>query len=300
MSREGESSRTVGILGATGLIGGHLATHLAAAGDRVVRFSRNPPEGEDGWRSARPPLDLAGLDAVVNLAGESVAQRWTPAARERIRRSRIDLTTEVVDAIGRLAPPDRPRTLVNASASGYYAPGGDHPLPEDAAAGSDFLAGVCRDWEAAAGAAERHGVRVVAVRTGIVLGSGGDAWERMRRLFSLGLGGPLGTGRQFMPWIHLEDEVRAIEFALGNPELRGPVNLGAPEPVRNREFTRELGKVLRRPAILPVPGFALKIVLGEFAGSVLASYRMIPEKLEAAGFEFRFRRVPEALAALCE
>ena len=286
----------IGVFGATGLIGSAVCEVLEARGDSVIRFSR-APRGE-GWRLSDGELDLTGLDAVINLAGESIGQRWTPAVLARVRESRVGLTEKIVQAIGALPAADRPKVLLNGSAVGIYGSRGEEELPEEAAAGEGMLAELCVDWEAAAEKASAHGVRVVLLRTGIVLGPGADAWERTRFIFNLGIGGKLGRGDQWMPWIHLADEVGGIVHALDQEEVTGPLNLAAPGAVRNRDWTRALGKALRRPTILPVPAFALRIVLGGFAHAVLASARVTPGKLVSTGYPFRFASVPEALGEL--
>jgi uncharacterized protein (TIGR01777 family) len=229
-------------------------------------------------------LDLSGLDAVINLAGESVGQRWTTATLARIRESRVGLTGRIVEAMERLPLEERPRVLLNGSAVGIY--------------GEGVLAGLCLDWEAEARAAARLGVRVVLLRTGIVLGSGAEAWERTKFIFNLGIGGKLGRGDQWMPWIHLDDEVGGILHALDDSSVEGALNLAAPGSVRNREWTKALAAALRRPAFFPVPAFALKIVLGGFAHAVLSSARMVPEKLGATGYAFRFPGIADALRDL--
>jgi uncharacterized protein (TIGR01777 family) len=290
--------KTVGIFGATGFLGRAVAEELAGAGWAVVRFSRTPPRGVAGWRAVEERLDLGGLGAVVNLAGESITRRWTGAVWRRIRDSRVGLTESIVDAIACLEPAARPRVLVNASAVGYYPSSGDLELPEAASSAEGPLGELCRDWEAAAVEAESSGVRTVRLRLGIVLGEGGEAWRRLRAVFRLGVGGRLGSGRQWMPWIHVEDVAGAIEFALATEDLKGPLNLGAPEPVTNREFTRQLAAALRRPAVFHVPAIALRLALGGFGETLLASYRIVPERLLRHGFEFRHRTLEEALQTL--
>lgn len=291
---------TVGIFGATGFIGRALAEELGARGWQVIRFSRQPLEGEN-WRNSAGELDLSGLEAVINLAGEMVAQRWTEARWERIEKSRVELTQSIVRAIAERPAAERPRVLLNASAVGVYPSSGDRELRErsEFAPGEGRMATLCRDWEAAANEAASHGLRVVLLRTGIVLGKGGEAWERLRKLFSLGLGGRLGSGHQWMPWIHLADEIAAIAFALETENLSGPLNLCAPEPVTNREFTRQLARALRRPAFFHAPAFALRLILGGFAEEgLLASCRAVPAVLEEHGFEFEFPSLNSALSDL--
>lgn len=280
----------VAILGVTGFVGRGLPALLAAKGLGVTGVSRSASgtiAGIKHWQSPTT-LDFSGHRAVINLAGESIAQRWTPAARRRMHASRVDLTRAVVAAIRRLPAGERPAVLVNASAVGWYGDGGDAVLSESAAAGDGYLADLCRAWEAAAMDAEALGVRVVRLRLGLVLGCGGLAFERLRRVFRLGLGGRLGTGRQWLAWIHLADLRAAIVHAVFSETLHGAVNATAPGVTRNAEFARLLGSVLQRPALLPVPGFALKLGLGGFGGALLDSQRAVPGALLADGFEFGF------------
>jgi uncharacterized protein len=236
---------------------------------------------------------LAGADAVVHLAGEPVSQRWTKEAREKIRASRVDGTRKLVDAMRE----NPPRVLVSASAVGYYGSRGDELLTESSSPANDFLGGVCRQWESEARKAEEFGVRVVCLRNGVVLGNGGGALEKMTPPFKLGLGGKIGDGKQWMAWIHLDDVVGLIEFAISSSELRGAVNATAPNPVTNREFTRELAAAVHRPAILPVPKFALHLLFGDMAQIVYASQRVIPQAALQAGYTFRF---PDLNAALLD
>ena len=278
----------IAITGATGFIGRALSARLTAAGHRTTALSvRETPRAED----------LRGCDAVVNLAGEPVAQRWTKAARERIVNSRVQGTRHLVTAL-RQQPP---QVLVSASAVGYYGSRGDEILTENSPPANDFLAEVCVEWEREAHAAEEFGVRVVTPRFGVVLGGAagkpGGALKQMLLPFKLGVGGRLGSGRQWTSWIHLDDIVSLIEFAIANPTLRGPLNATAPNPVTNVEFTRALGHVLHRPAILPVPAAALKLLFGEMSQVLLASQRAIPETAVNAGFSFRYSDVDSALAA---
>lgn len=295
-----ETVRVVGIIGATGFIGAALAEHLEGAGVNVVRFSRSPNGRGPGWRPLSGAIDLSGLDAVVNLAGESVAQRWSSGVRERLRTSRIDLTGRIVEAMGAMPSRERPRRLLNASAVGYYGSGGDALLDERAAAGNGFLAELCIDWEAEALKAESLGVRVVLLRTGVVLGDQGEAWQRLWRVFRLGLGGVLGNGRQWMPWIHLLDELRAIEFLLETEDVSGAFNLSAPAPVTNREFTETLARLARRPAIFRMPAPVLKALLGGFGGTLIASARVVPTRLQEHHFPFQFPDLLTALKDLCK
>jgi len=247
------------------------------------------------WDPARaePAADnLKDADAVIHLAGEPVAQRWTEESKQRIRESRVAGTRNLVAAIAKLDR--RPAVLVCASAVGYYGSRGDEELTESSAPGSGFLADVCRDWEKEAAEAEPLGVRVAAIRTGIVLDPRGGALARILPPFRFGAGGRLGSGRQWMPWIHIDDLVDLFRFAAEKP-VHGPLNGAAPNPVVNADFTRALAQALRRPAIFPVPEFVLHAIYGEMADVLFASQRVVPREAEAAGFRFRF---PELGAAL--
>lgn len=273
----------VGITGASGFVGERVSEYLRGAGHAVRAVST---------RSAPRPEDVRDCDAVVHLAGEPVAQRWTAAARERIRSSRVEGTRALVAAL-QLKPP---AVLIGASAIGYYGSRGEEILTEDSSPGSDFLGSLAVEWEREAQAAEEFGVRVVRLRIAMVLGRGGGALARMLPPFRLGLGGPIGGGRQWMSWIHREDLAALIRFALENPAVRGAVNAAAPNPVTNVEFTRELGRAVHRPAILPVPRLALKLLYGEMAEIIYASQRVIPQAALRAGFQFQFSNVRDALA----
>jgi uncharacterized protein (TIGR01777 family) len=266
----------IAVTGATGFIGRQLMASLGAEARAV---------------SSRGNLDaVAGVDAVVHLAGEPVSQRWTKEVREKIRSSRVEGTRRLVDAM-RANPP---RVLVSASAVGYYGSRGDEELTESSAPADDFLAEACRGWEREALKAEGFGVRVVCLRNGLVLGDGG-ALGKMLLPFKLGVGGKIGDGKQWMSWIHIADTVALIEFAISSSNLRGPVNATAPNPVTNSEFTRELAAALHRPAILPVPKFALHLLFGDMAQIIYASQRVIPEAALRAGYQFRFPRLGGAL-----
>ena len=272
----------IAITGASGLIGQHLVRCLGAEGHTVRAVS---------MRTAPPPEKFEGCDAVIHLAGEPVAQRWTPAARERIRASRVEGTRALVNALR----VHQPKVLVSGSAVGYYGSRGDEVLKEDSPPGADFLAEVTVAWEREAQAAEAFGVRVIRLRTAIVLGPGGGALQRMLLPFRLGIGGRIGDGKQWMSWIHMDDLSSLIVFALMTPALSGPLNAGAPNPVTNVEFTRELARALHRPAIFPVPRLALKILFGEMAEIIYASQRMVPEAALRAGFRFKFPEIGPAL-----
>jgi len=295
-----EDEMKIAVTGASGLVGSALVAALEDGGHRVVRLVRRQPEGdgEVRWDPAAgvlDPADLEGVDAVVHLAGESIASGpWTRERKRRIRDSRVDGTRLVASAVSAMAEP--PRTLVSASAVGYYGDRGDRVLDEDAGPGEGFLAEVCQGWEAAADPARERGVRVVHPRIGMVLAADGGALAKMLLPFRLGVGGVLGPGDQYMSWIGLGDLVAVILHALGDGDLEGPVNAVAPAPVTNREFTRTLGRVLHRPTILPAPALALRLLLGEMAEELfLASTRAVPARLEGHGFTFRHPDLEGAL-----
>jgi hypothetical protein len=292
----------IAITGASGLIGRRLLKILAAHGHSLQVLSRhagtNLPPGVrlSVWDSARgqPPAEsLQDVDAVVHLAGEPVAQRWTTQARQAIRESRVNGTRNLVQTLARL--PRKPQVLVCASAVGYYGSRGDEILNESSAPGGDYLAQLCVDWEKEAQAAEASGIRVVRVRTGLVLDARGGALPRMLPPFRMGLGGKLGSGKHWMSWIHLEDLAALFQFALVNP-VSGPLNGVAPNPVINAGFTRALAAAVHRPAIFPVPAFALRALFGEMSQVLLASQRALPQAAVAAGFSFRFPQLAPALA----
>jgi uncharacterized protein (TIGR01777 family) len=292
----------IAVTGSSGLIGSRLVPALTEDGHEVLRLVRRTPRTaeEHRWDPQHRRIDpslLADVDAVVNLAGTGVGdKRWSEKRKQEILRSRVDATTTVSAALAEAATndPGRERVLLSASAVGWYGDTGDRVVRENAPAGKDFLAHVCEQWETATTPAEQAGVRVVRLRTGLVLGRGG-LLKRMAPLFRLGVGGRLGSGEQYWPWISLTDEVDAIRFLLTAP-VSGPVNLTGPAPVTNAEFTRALAQVLKRPAALPVPGVALRAVLGEFASvGVLAGQRAVPAALEAAGFSWTHPDVTSAL-----
>ena len=284
----------VAVTGATGTIGRAVADALTARGDEVTALSRSTNWPEP--KNAPPPLDaLSGRDAVVHLLGEQIAQRWTDDAKREIRDSRVLSTRNLVSALGELPEAERPKTLVSQSGAGWYGLRGDERLDESAPAGDDFLARLSVDWEAEARRAEELGVRVVVNRTGMVLSDSGGALEKMLPFFKAGIGGPVAGGDQYVPWVHLDDVVGAILFELDTGEARGPINLTAPEPATNRELAKALGRVLRRPAVAPVPALAVKALYGEMASIVTTGQRAVPARLEELGYS---HRQPELEAAL--
>ena len=300
----------VTVTGASGLIGKALVAELHQQGAEITVLSRSPSrtQAPDGVQAVRwdpmsepaPPAALSGADAVVHLAGENVAQRWTAKAREAIRESRVTGTRHLLEGLreaGRVDPSERPHTLVSASAIGYYGQRGEEPLDEDAPAGRDFLARVCADWELEAERASELGMRVVEVRTGVVLDSAGGALAKMLPPFRLGLGGPVAGGRQYMSWIHRDDLIGIMLAAIDDERWRGPINATAPEPVSNRDFSRALGGALGRPSLVPVPGTALRLLYGEMADIVTTGARVVPAKPLVLGYQFRHPQLAEALTS---
>ena len=288
------------VSGASGLVGSALVPHLERAGHDVMRLVRTGSQvggGEIAWDPANHRLDpsaISGADAVVNLNGRSIADgRWNSEVKAVLRTSRVDSTQTIVEAIAAAEVP--PRVLVNASAVGFYGDRGDEVLDETSSGGKDFLAELCREWETAAVAAASDRTRVATVRLGMVVADGG-ALDRMLLPFKLGFGGPIGSGRQFWPWIGLDDVVGSIEFLINKDQISGPVNLVAPHETRCKEFTRTLGSVLRRPAFMPAPAFAVRAALGEMADALLlASQRVRPKALEDAGYAFQTPELEDAI-----
>lgn len=291
----------VAVTGASGLIGSALVPHLRDRGDEVMRLVRRPATAPDEvtWDPSAGTVDLAGLagtDAVVHLAGAGVGDhRWTDAYKRTILDSRVEGTRTIVEAMTRLDP--RPRTLVAGSAIGWYGDTGDRAVDESAPAGTGFLADVVRAWEAAADPAGEAGIRVTHARTGLVVAKDGGAWAKLFPIFKLGLGGKLGSGRQYWSWISLRDEVAALTYLLDNDAMTGPVNLTGPAPATNAEVTSAMGAVLGRPTLFAVPAFALKTVLGEFSTEILSSARVIPQVLESSGFRWQDSTVESAIRA---
>jgi uncharacterized protein (TIGR01777 family) len=289
----------VTVTGASGTIGRELVDDLRRRGDEVAVLSRNPEGGAYAWPDPKadppPPESLSGSDAVVHLAGERLDQRWSEATKNEIRDSRLLGTRNLVTGLRELPEGERPRTLLSQSAVGFYGARGDEPVDESAPAGDDFLAEVVAAWEAEARAAEELGVRVVTSRTGVVLAKRGGALQKMLPPFKLGVGGPVAGGSQYVPWIALEDVVGAMLFCLDNDSAKGPVNLTAPEPVTNKELSKALGRVLRRPAVAPVPAFAVKLLYGEMSMVVTTGQRALPKRLTELGYEFREPELEPAL-----
>jgi len=292
------------VTGASGFLGRHLVQALSESRHEVRRLGRHVDPGDPrsfAWDPARGSLDpaaLQGVDAVIHLAGESIsAGRWDEAVKQRLRDSRVASTRLLLDGLAKLER--RPRTLIAASAVGFYGDRGDQELDEDSPSGSDFLASLCRDWEAESARAADLGLRVVQPRIGVVLGPDGGVLRRLRLPFGLGLGGRLGSGRQWMSWIALPDLVGALGFLLNRHDLSGPFNLCAPHPVTNALFTQSLGRALNRPARLPVPAWALRAAFGEMGQALLlGGQRALPRNLERAGFVFQNPFLGEALNRL--
>ncbi|HEX3693625.1 MAG TPA: TIGR01777 family oxidoreductase [Solirubrobacteraceae bacterium] len=289
----------VAVTGASGLIGRRVVEALRARDDEVTVLSRDPRRGER-WNPADEPAPaqaLAGREAVVHLAGENIAQRWSASAKREIEASRVQGTRNLIAGLAALAADKRPPTLVSGSAIGYYGPHGDEPLDEETPAGPGFLAQTCAAWEAQANAAGELGLRVVKVRTGVVLDAAGGALAKMLPPFRLGVGGPIAGGRQYVPWIALEDVVGIVLAAIDGERWSGAVNATAPAPVRNAELAKALGRVLHRPALLPVPALALKALYGEMSEVVTTGARVMPARALMNGYEFRYGDVEDALRA---
>lgn len=288
------------VTGASGLIGRAASVALAAGGHRVIPLRRGAGGAGPTWQPEKGEINLApagSIDAVLHLAGEGIAQRWTTLVKQRIRDSRVQGTHVLCEALAKLPQP--PKALVCASATGFYGSRGEEWLDESSAPGTGFLADICQEWEAAAAPAVKAGSRVVHLRFGIVLAKEGGALAKMLPAFKLGLGGRLGDGRAWWSWIAISDLVKVIHLALMDDSLSGPVNAVSPHPVTNAEFTHALGRALRRPAILPVPRFVIETVFGEMGReALLASARVRPERLHQQGFQFHHGEIDPALSAV--
>ncbi|HEY3306193.1 MAG TPA: TIGR01777 family oxidoreductase [Candidatus Binatia bacterium] len=299
------------VAGGTGFIGSALSARLTGQGHSLILLTRSISSAAESSNTTtilwQPALSgawehileeaVAEADGVINLAGEPIAaKRWSDAQKTKLRSSRIDTTRALVTAIGKAKK--KPAFFINASAVGYYGPRADEVITEESGHGGDFLAAVCSEWEEEARKAEAHGVRVIRLRTGIVLGKGGGALSKMIPPFKLFIGGPLGSGKQWMPWVHIEDEIGLIQFLMENNSARGAVNACAPNPVTMKEFSRTLSRVLHRPCWAPVPAFALHLLLGEMADMLLTGQRVMPAAAQKLGYRFRHPELREAIEAL--
>jgi uncharacterized protein (TIGR01777 family) len=295
------------IVGGTGFVGSNLARFLLGEGHRVKAVARSEPQqrfdpgnfqfiAADTTQKGPWQEELADADAVVNLTGASIFKRWTRSYKKQIYDSRILTTRHVVEAL----PSGKDVTLCSASGAGFYGSRGDDVLTENESAGSDFLAGVTIDWEKEALQANARGARVVVMRFGVILGPDGGAMAKLVPAFKMFVGGPLGDGNQWFPWLHLDDLIAAIVFVLEHPEISGPLNFCAPNPVRNRHLAKALGEVLNRPAFLPAPAFMIRLAMGEFGDVFLGSQRMVPDKLVDQGFSFQYPEIRGAIQAVIE
>ncbi|MDE0042937.1 MAG: TIGR01777 family oxidoreductase [Candidatus Poribacteria bacterium] len=302
-----QNKPTLLVTGASGFVGKTLCSSAAENGHGVVALSRTPDTTSallhhvkrvEVWRPDTeliPSSALSDIGAVVHLAGETIGERWNPDKKQRIRESRVNSTIRLVESLSKIET--KPEVLVCASAIGFYGDSGDEEFTEDSPPGNDFLAGVCQDWELEAQKAEALGIRVVRIRLGHVFGKDGGLLGKMLPPFYMGLGGRLGSGTQWMSWIHIDDVARIILYAIENQNVNGALNATAPLPVRNIEFTKTLGRVIRRPTLFPVPTFALKLRYGEFTDFMLMSQRVLPEKTLSMGYEFRYADIESALRA---
>lgn len=291
----------IGITGASGFVGRSLTAEAVRQDHEVIAFSRNRDREISGAVEVRDfsdpaTADFGGLDVIIHLAGEPILGLWTEAKKQRIRDSRVDGTRALVRAIEHLSPAKRPKTLIAASATGFYGDGGADLLDEDSDPGFGFLADVVREWEAASEEAGGVGLRFVCGRIGVILGQNGGAIPMLRRVFGLGIGGKLGSGKQWMPWVHIDDIARMFLLCATNEQISGPVNFVSPHPVTNSEFTKAIGAELKRPTILPVPGFALRSAPGGMDEMFLLSQRVDPSKLKLEEFEWHFPHLEAALA----
>jgi uncharacterized protein len=292
------------VTGGSGLIGRGLVASLAQDGHEVIVLSRNPdavknlPKGARAEKWDGKPAQgwgkfVNGADAIVNLAGATISERWSDARKQEIRESRVNAGKAIVEAV--TAAEQKPRVVIQSSAVGYYGPRGTEEITEDSSAGKDFLASVCRDWEASTAELDNMGIRRPIIRTGVVLDKNGGALPKMVMPIKMFVGGPIGSGKQYLPWIHLQDEVAAIRWLIDNPKARGVYNLSAPKPLTNREFTQAIGRVLGRPTFMPVPVFAMQTMFGEMSTLLLDGQREMPARLVKDGFRFKFTDAEAAL-----
>ena len=292
------------VTGGSGLIGRALVDSLAQDGHEVILLSRNPdavknlPKGAraekwDGQTAQGWGRFVDGADAIVNLAGATISEKWSETRKQEIRASRVNAGKAMVEAVK--AAERKPRVVMQSSAVGYYGPRGAEEITEDSRAGSDFLASVCKDWEASTAELDNMGVRRVIIRTGVVLDKNGGALPKMVMPVKMFVGGPLGSGKQYFPWIHLQDEVAAIRWLIENPNAHGVYNLSAPQPLTNKNFTHAIGKVLGRPMLMPVPAFVMQTLFGEMATLLLDGQREMPMRLVKEGFKFKFTNAEAAL-----
>lgn len=292
--------KVVGIIGASGLIGSHLAEAYEAIGWRVIRYSRERRSiASQEWRLLSKE-NLEDLNVLVNLAGERIDQRWTEANKKRFYQSRVGVTAGLMKMLESMSAEERPQVLLNASAVGIYGNSGEYVLTENSNVGSGYLAELVEQWETAAAQSALEGCRIVFPRIGVVLGRKSAAWSKMQAVFKLGLGGRLGSGKQWFPWVHIEDLVEAFIYIAADESVQGAVNIVAPNSVTNFEFTKELSSKLKRPVIFPVPAVVLKLLLGEFASALLASHRVEPAKLAEIGFKWRFPELNVAIEELLD
>jgi len=296
----------VAVVGATGLIGSRLVNALKQRGDEVIAVSRSAKGSNSKlntetvqWDPAAEEFPIQKLDdcqAIVNLSGESVAQRWNSSVKDQIHSSRVNTVEKIVAGLAKL-PDSSSKVLITASAIGYYGPRGTEPLDESSTTGTDFLATVCQELETQADKATEHGVRTVKLRVGVVLDRTGGALKRMLPPFKLGIGGPIGNGKHYMSWVYIDDVVGIITTALSDSQWQGAVNATSPNPVTNREFSKTLGSVLHRPTVLPTPPFALRVMFGEMSQILVTGQRVLPKKAESLGYSFSHPNLREALEA---
>lgn len=293
-------SKKLLMYGASGFVGSGLAKILSEDDFEVTGVSRKSGRNLPGITHWVTPdkVNLQGFSVIVNLAGSPIDQRWTDENKKKIRSSRVGVTEEIVRKIAELPPEERPAVLLNSSAVGFYGGRGDETLTEQSSRGSGYLADLCADWEKAAEPAEALGVRVILYRTGVVLGKGGQAYEKLLKVFKCGIGGRLGDGEQWMPWIHVKDLRAGMAFSIENETISGPVNGTAPEPERNKHLTKKLANAVNRWEFLPVPGFMLKIALGGFGSALLVGQKALPKKLQDHNFTFTHHTLDTALKDL--